>query len=160
MKRTILFWAVAALLPFLHFFFHVGIGWSWAPDLLSVGLLLVAREFSMGRAAGVGFALGLLEDAFSILSFGANTMAMTIVGIFGSRSRDLFVGETFLFMISYLALGTWLRLAIHWFVAGEGRGGDPISVFFVRAPFEGLYAAVVGLSILLLTGAWTRGDVR
>jgi rod shape-determining protein MreD len=160
MKRTILFWAVAALLPILHFFFHVGLGWQWAPDLLSVGLLLAAREFRMGQAAGVGFALGLLEDAFSILSFGANTLALTVVGILGSRSRDLFVGETFGFMISYLAIGTWLRIAIHWLAAGDGRGGDVATLLLIRAPLEGLYAAGVGLAILLLTGAWTRGDVR
>jgi rod shape-determining protein MreD len=160
MKRTILFCRVAALLPFLQFFFHVGMGWGWAPDLLSVGLLLVARELRMGQAAGVGFAFGLLEDAFSILSFGANTMALTIVGTLGSRSRDLFVGETLLFMISYLAMGTWLRLAIHWLSAGEGRGGDAVTLLFIRAPLEGLYAAAVGIAILLFTGAWTHGDVR
>lgn len=160
MKRTVLFWVVAGFLPLLHFLFHVGIGWQWAPDLLSVGLLLVAREFRMGRAAGVGFFLGLLEDAFSILSFGANTFALTIVGIFGSKSRDLFVGETLLFMISYLALGTWLRIAIHWFAAGDGRGSDAAGLLLVRAPIEGAYAAAVGLAILTFTGAWTQGDAR
>lgn len=160
MKRTVLFWLVAALLPFLHFFFHVGIGWEWAPDLLSVGLLLVARELRMGQAAGVGFALGLLEDAFSILSFGANTLALTVVGVLGSRSRDLFVGETIVFMVSYLTLGTWLRIAIHWLAAGDGRGADPVTLLLIRAPLEGVYAAGVGLAILLFTGAWTHGDVR
>lgn len=159
MRRAFLFWSVAALLPILHFFLHVGLGWWWAPDLLAIGLLLVARELRMGTAAGVGFAFGLLEDAFSILSFGANTVALTLVGILGSRSRDFFVGESLVFMVSYLALGTWLRVALHWFAAGEGRVGSVIPILFIRAPLEGLYATVVGLTLLLLTGAWShRGN--
>ena len=43
----------------------------------------------MGSAAGLGFVFGLLEDAFSILAFGANTIAMTLVGAIGEGELHL-----------------------------------------------------------------------
>jgi rod shape-determining protein MreD len=151
------FWGVALLLPVLHFLLHVGLGvGAWAPDLLTVGLLVTARQVRTGTAAGVGFALGLLEDALSILSFGANTMALTLVGILGARSRELFVGESVAFLASYLALGTWLRGAIHWLLTQESPREEAVRVLLVQAPAAAAYAAVVGTLLLLVTGVWTR----
>ncbi len=155
MRGGILFWGVVLLLPVIHFFLHVGFGiGGWAPDLLTVGLLLVAREVRTGTAAGVGFGLGLMEDAFSILAFGANTLALTLVGIAGARSRDLFLGESLVFLFSYLALGTWLRVALHWILAGEAVRGPAVEVLAIQGPVGALYAAGVGVLILLMTGAW------
>ena len=77
MKAGPVFWIVVVGLALLHFVLHVGFGLgSIAPDLATVALLLAAREMGMGGAAGVGFGLGLLEDALSVLSFGANGVAM------------------------------------------------------------------------------------
>jgi len=133
---------------------------AWAPDLLSVGLLLVAREVRPGPAAGLGFGLGLLEDAFSVLSFGANAMALTILGILGARSRDLFLGDSLVFLVSYLALGSWLRVALHWLFSGEGARMEPWNALVVQGPMAAVYAAAVGTFVLLATGAWSRGDAR
>ena len=162
MKRSPLIWGVALSLAFLHFLLHVGFGLgAWAPDLLTVGLLMLAREVRIGVAAGVGFALGLLEDAFSILAFGANAVALTIVGILGARSRDLFVGESLTFLVSYLGLGTWLRFALQWLVGGEGGPRAPAAqVLLVQAPVAALYAAGVGIVLLRATGAWSADRVR
>jgi len=158
-RRSLLFWVVVLLLPLAHFFLHVGFGLGgWAPDLLTVGLLLLAREVRTGTAAGIGFGFGLLEDAFSILAFGANTLALTLVGIAGARSRDLFVGESLLFLVSYLALGTWLRFTLHWLFAGEGVRGPAMEVLVLQAPVAALYAAGVGVLILLMTGAWRESN--
>ena len=55
-----------------------------------LALLLAVRETGMGWAGALGFFFGLLEDAFSVLAFGASSLAMTAVGILGSRTRDLF----------------------------------------------------------------------
>jgi rod shape-determining protein MreD len=161
LRNAPLFWLVALLLPILHFLLHVGLGWgAWSPDLLTVGLLLVAREVRAGTAAAAGFVLGLMEDAFSILAFGANAMALTILGILGARSRDLFVGESVVFMVSYLLLGTWLRHAIHWLVAGgEGRA-DVTEALLVQAPVAAIYAATVGILLILVTGTWPGGVSR
>lgn len=155
MRRPLVFWGVALLLPVLHFLLHVGFGLGpRAPDLLTISLLVLARELRTGAAAGVGVFFGVLEDAFSVLSFGGNAVAMCLVGILGSRSRDLFMGESLLFLGSYLLIGTWLRHVLHWMVAGDAvrvAGGQQ---FLVNAPLAALYAAAAGLVILLATGVW------
>jgi rod shape-determining protein MreD len=156
-KRGPLFWLAVGLLPFLHFLFRVGLGFGpLAPDLLALTVLLVAREIRSSRAAGLGFGLGLLEDAFSILAFGANALTFTLLAVAGSRTRDLFVGESAGFFAGYLILGTWLRYALHWILAGNEVRGDAVRVLVVEAPAAGLYVAAVGLLLLLATGALVR----
>lgn len=155
MRRSRGFWAVALLLPILHFLLQVGFGLgARAPDLLTVALLVIAREVRAGAAAGIGFAFGLLEDAFSLLAFGANAVAMSLVGILGARSRDLFVGESVLFLASYVFAGTWMRHALHWALAGSAVREGGMRSLLLEAPLAGLYAAVVGTALLLVTGAW------
>ncbi len=157
MRGRPLFWGVVILLPTAHFLLHVGLGLgAWAPDLLTVGVLVIARQVRTGTAAGIGFALGLMEDALSILSFGANALALTVVGILGGLSRELFLGESVRFLIAYLALGIWLRRAIHWLLTGAGSGEEAFRVMLVEGPMAALYAAVVGTIILIVTGVWTR----
>ncbi|TVR64374.1 MAG: rod shape-determining protein MreD [Gemmatimonadales bacterium] len=152
--------AILVALPLLHFTLHVGLGLErGAPDLLAVGLLLLARELRTGTAAGVGFMLGLLEDAFSLLAFGANALACTLLGIVGSRSRELFLGESVFFLVSYLFLGTWLRGALHWLLSGdEVRSGAAVSLL-INGPVDAAYATAVGVALLFVTGAW-RTDPR
>jgi rod shape-determining protein MreD len=158
MNQRSLYRAILVLLPVLHFLLHVGFGMDRAaPDLLTVGLLLLAREVRTGNAAGIGFVLGLLEDAFSIRAFGANALTCTLLGIVGSRSRDLFVGESFAFLVSYLFLGTWLRGMLHWVVVGGELRPEPIRTLLLHGPVDAAYAALVGVGLLLATGAW-RSD--
>ena len=117
-------WGTVVLLVTLHFFLHVALGLgAEAPDLLTVALLVAAREVRMGTGAAVGFAFGLLEDAFNVLAFGANTIAMTLTGAVGARTRDLFVGDSLIFVVSYLFLGKWLRDLIFWVVIGNSLRG-------------------------------------
>ena len=125
-------WTLVGALVLLHFFLHVGLafgepGWAastglsfGAPDLLTVGLLLAARELGLGRAAAMGCCLGLLEDALSALAFGANSVALTLVGIGGAFTRDLFIGDSLLFLVSYFWIGKWVRDLLHWVSVGEG----------------------------------------
>lgn len=161
MKHPLFFWGVALLLPIFHFTLHVGLGiGAGAPDLLTVGLLVTARQVRTGTAAGMGFALGLMEDALSILSFGANTVALTVVGILGARSRDVFVGESLTFLASYLALGIWLRGAIHWLLTRDGAREEAIRVLVVQVPVAAAYAAAVGTVLLMVTGIWKSGSIR
>jgi rod shape-determining protein MreD len=157
-RHATLYRLVLVLLPVLHFLLHVGFGLGRvAPDLLAVGLLLAAREVRTGTAAGIGFLLGIMEDAFSLLAFGSNALACSLLGIAGARSRDLFLGESLIFLVTYLVVGTWIRAALHWVLAGdEVRRGAGVALL-VEAPVDAGYAAAVGIGILLLTGAW-RSD--
>lgn len=158
MSRSSRLWTVVAVLAALHFLLHVGFGLgSGVPDLLTIALLVGAREARMNVGAGLGFAFGLMEDAFSLLAFGANTVALTVVGLLGSRTRDLFVGDSLLFLASYLVVGKWLRDALHWIMAGEGVRGSALESLFIQAPVQAAYAAGVGLLVLAWTGVWSEG---
>lgn len=141
----------------LHFLLHVGFGiGSGVPDLLTVALLVGARETDMGVGAGLGFAFGLMEDAFSLLAFGANAVSLTVVGLLGARTRDLFVGDSLLFLAWYLFVGKWLRDALHWVMTGETVRGPAIRSLVIEAPAQALYAAGVGLLVMALAGVWSE----
>ena len=148
-------WGTVLVLVVLHFLLHLGIGLGReAPDLLTVALLVGARELRMGSGAGLGFAFGLLEDAFSVLAFGANSIAMTLVGAVGARTRDLFVGDSLFFLVSYLFLGKWLRDLVFWLVVGDSLRGPFTDAMFVQASLASLYAAGVGLVAMWVSGAF------
>lgn len=157
MKAGWSFWTFIAVLVVLHFVLHLsfGLGTS-APDLLTVAVLLGARQLSGGRAAGVGFLLGVLEDAVSVTAFGAAAITQTVIGYLGARSRDLFVGDSLLFLGLYLFLGKWARDALYYGVAGVMRRGDAWGALLLRAPLAALYAAVAGVFAIVIYRSLTR----
>lgn len=160
MRGALLGRVTVVLLAFFHFLLHLGLGLgNVAPDLLTISLLLAAREVRMGTAAGIGFVFGLLLDAFSLLAFGANTVAMTALGVAGSRTRDLFVGDSFFFVVSYLFLGKWVKDLLHWLLAGEGVRDLFLQAFLVQSSLNAVYVAVVGVLVVTITGAW-RESIR
>lgn len=146
-------WVLVGALVVAHFFLHVGLGFGiGAPDLLTVGLLLAAREVGLGKAAALGLFFGLLEDSLSVLAFGANSIAMTIVGIGGAFTRDLFVGDSRLFIVSYFLLGKWVRDVLHWVSVGEGLRPDFVDTVLVQGAIGGVYAAAVGFVLVTVVG--------
>ena len=148
-------WVVSALLVVLHFFLHVGLGIGGAaPDLLTVALLLTARELGLGGGAGIGLFLGLLEDALTVLAFGANSVAMTLLGLVGGVTRDLFVGDSLVFLVSYFVLGKFARELLHWVVVGDALREPFLTQVLLGGLLGGLYAAVVGILVMALTGLW------
>lgn len=147
-------WVVAIALVILHFLLHVGLSYGReAPDLLTLAVLLLARDLSVGRASVVGLAFGLLEDALSVLAFGANSMAMTLVAIGGAATRDLFVGDTRLFLVSYVFIGKLTRDLIHWAAVGEGLRQPFVEQVVIEGGIASLYLAAVGLVVAELWGA-------
>lgn len=148
-------WLVVAGLLLLHFLIHVGFGIGrGAPDFLTLALLVGAREVRMGAAAGGGLLLGLLEDALSTLSFGANAVTLTLVGAGGAATRDLFVGDSLLFLVSYFLLGKWIRDLLHWFFVGDAVRLPFVDQVLVQGLTDGIYAAAVGVLVLAFTGFW------
>ena len=155
MRGSLRVWVTVVLLALLHFLLHLGLGiGSVAPDLLTISLLLAAREVGMGTAAGFGFVFGLLLDAFSLLAFGANTVAMTLIGAVGARTRDLFVGDSFFFLVSYLFLGKWVKDLLHWLLVGEGIREPFVQALLVQSSLSAAYVAAVGVLAVTITGAW------
>jgi hypothetical protein len=146
-------WILVVVLVVSHFVLHVGFGFGrGAPDLLTVGLLLAARELSLGGASVVGLVFGLLEDALSVLAFGANTVTMTAIGIAGAFTRDLFVGDSRLFVVSYLFVGKWMRDLLHWLMMSSELRQPFVSEVIVQGALAAAYAALVGIALLSLVG--------
>ena len=106
----------------------------------------------MGRAAGMGLLFGLLEDALSVLSFGANSVAMTIVAVLGAVTRDLFVGDSLFFLVSYFLIGKWVRDLVYWFMVGETLRQPFVDQVLIQGLIGGMYAAIVGVVLLAVTG--------
>lgn len=148
-------WVVSAVLVVLHLSLHVGLGIGGAaPDLLTVALLLTAREVGLGGGAGIGLLLGLLEDALTVLAFGANSVAMTLLGVIGGVTRDLFVGDSLVFLVSYFVLGKFARELVHWVVVGDALREPFLTQVLMGGLLGGLYAAVAGILVMALTGLW------
>lgn len=141
-------WVLAATLFLIHFVLHVGFGIGrGAPDLLTIALLLMARELGVGSAALVGLFFGLLEDSLSVLAFGANSVAMTTIGIFGALTRDLFVGDSRLFIVAYLFTGKLMRDLLHWVLMGEELRRPFTDQVVMQGGVGAVYVAVIGLGL-------------
>ena len=126
-------------------FFHFLLGplfdtWFASPNLLACAVLVAARQLRPGAAAGVGFALGLLDDSLAVSHFGLAALLLLLLGYLGSLTRDLFVGEEPLFMGAYLLAGTWLYEAVSYLAVGGGS----LSFLFLRAPLDALATGAVG----------------
>lgn len=134
-----------------HLMLHVALGLGKvAPDLAVVALLLASRALGSAGGAATGFFLGLLEDAFSVASFGANVFAMSVVGALAARTRELFVGDSIPFLAVFLALGKWARDIVVWVVT-DPNTRDPFNdAMLVEGPLLALYAAAAGLLARLL----------
>jgi rod shape-determining protein MreD len=131
------------VLTFLHFALApLFQSWFASPNLLLCALLISARQLRPGAAAGVGFILGLLEDAMAVSYFGLATLLLVLVAYLGSLTRDTFVGEEPLFIGTYLFVGTWVYETAIYLILGAS--GDPLSYIFVRAPLDGLATGVIG----------------
>lgn len=146
-------WVWVTVLFLLHFLLHVGLSYGrGAPDLLTLALLLAAREIGMARAAGLGLFFGLCEDALSVLAFGANSIAMTVVGAGAAATRDLFVGDSWLFLVSYVFIGKCVRDLVHWIAVGEALRQPFVEQVLVQGALQGLYIAAIGLVLWGVTG--------
>ena len=130
----------------LHFVLRVGLGLGvLAPDLLVVALLLASRRMRPGGAAGLGFVLGVLEGSANPTVFGAASLALSVVGYLGSRSREWLAGDDPVTMVAYFFVGTLLYEALLYvLLAVMGAGGSAMALA-IPAVFASLYAAAVGL---------------
>ena len=139
------FWIFIAVLVVLHFVLRIGLGFAQlAPDLLLVALLLGAREIRAGYAAGIGLLLGILDGAVIPFNLGASALVLTILGFAGGRSRELFSGDSFIFLALYLFAGKWLYDTLLYLVTGDlFRPGA--SYLLLVSPLTALYAAAAGL---------------
>jgi len=79
---------------------------------------------------------------------------LAVVGVVGSRTRDLFVGDSFVFLVSYLFLGKWSRDLLQWLVVGEGVREPFVETILVQAPISAVYLALVGVIAVVAAGSF------
>ena len=153
--RSVAFWTFIAVLVLLHLLLRLGAGLAFVPDLLVVAALLGARRLGGAMAAGYGLLLGLIADSLSTVAFGATAVAFVIVCYLGSRSRDLFEGDSFLFILVYVFLCTWLAEAIRFAVGGAVQRGARPWVLLTSTPLAALYTGLAAFTALLAYRAAT-----
>lgn len=153
--------AISLILVFFHFALRLGFGvGAAAPDLLTLVLLLNARRVRAGTAACIGLALGMLEDAFTLVAFGANTLTMILVGTLGVQTRAFFVSTTSLsFHIVYFSTGKWLRDFIHWVLQQRAANATGfVEAMILTGVPAALYAALAGVLLVKLIGPFSEGE--
>lgn len=146
-------WSLAGtlVLALVHFLFRPYLveAW-WSPDLLAAAVLLAGHHLRAGRAAAVGFVLGLLEGAMALEGLGVLAAGYAALAYAGARVWDLFYADARLYLPAYLVLGAWTLLLVNaWTTMGELTW----SFSLVRAPVAAVTTAVVaggveGLTIL------------
>jgi hypothetical protein len=144
-----------AVLVVLHFVLRVGLGLDQlAPDLLVVALLLAARETRAGTAAGLGLALGIVDGSMVPFNLGISALVLTALGFVGARSRELFSGESYLFLALYLFVGKWLYdMMLSLLTRQLFRSGA--AELLVVAPMTAIYAAAAGVLAMAAYRAFT-----
>lgn len=129
------------LLALLHFLLHPYLlSWWWGPDLAAGALLIGALRLQAGRAAILGFVLGLLEGAMALTGLGPLAVAYALVGYLAGRSWRVVFADVRLFLPAYLFTGAWLLVVLRQLIAV----GDLVWSFMVlRAPVAALLTAIV-----------------
>lgn len=148
------YWILVAVLVGLHFVLRVGMGLQeLAPDLLVIALLVAAREMRAGFAAGLGLGLGILDGSIVPFALGASAVVLTLLGFVGARSRDVFAGDSYLFLAVYLFAGKWLFDTLLYLLTGKAFAPGA-SYLLLISPLAALYAAAVGLVSLAVYRAF------
>lgn len=155
-SRSTSFWTFIGILILLHLVLRLALGLMVVPDLLVVAALLGGRRLGGWSSALFGLLLGVLADSLALVGFGATAVAFVVVCYLGSRSRNFFEGDSYLFIAFYALVGAWLVEVIR-FVAGGamGRGVDPgylVSGGLLNALYVAVAAVVSLIAYRAITG--------
>jgi len=148
-SKSTSFWTFIVILLLLHLSVRLALGISAVPDLIVVALLLGARRLGGWQAAALGLVLGILADSLALVAFGATSVAFVVTGWLGSKSRNLFEGDSYLFVIVYAFLGAWLVELIRYFIGGYGGRGLSAGYLITDAPLTSLYIAIAAVASLI-----------
>jgi rod shape-determining protein MreD len=139
----------AALLG-LHFWLRPVLGWRAGIDFLVIAVLLIAVRVRPGAAAVVGCAAGLIADAMVPASFGAASLAMTLVAASASWLKSTFFADNIALTAIFLFAG---KLAFDFaFLLLEGRLGGTalLAQLIIWSTLAGIVTAIAGVLTLLV----------
>ena len=148
-SRSSSFWVFVVILILVHLILRLALGMTMVPDLITVAALEGGRRLGGWQSALYGLVLGILADSLALTGFGATSVAYVVVAYLGSRSRNLFEGDSYLFVAVYAFIGAWLVEAIRTFIGGSARVGAGASWLVSDALLNALYIALATVVSLI-----------
>jgi hypothetical protein len=77
---------------------------------------------------------------------------MTVTGALGATTRNLFVGDSLSFQVSYFIIGKWIRELIHWTMAGEALRLPFLEQVMLNGLLGAGYAAGISVPLMMMMG--------
>ncbi|CAN5861894.1 hypothetical protein BH23GEM9_BH23GEM9_09840 [soil metagenome] len=154
-SRTTTFWTFIFILVLLHLILRLALGLTMVPDLIVIAVLLGARRLGAPGAALLGLVLGILADSLALVAFGATAVAFVFVAFLGSRSRNFFEGDSYLFLAFYVFFGAWMIEAIRFFLGGALRRGIEPLALATEGALGALYTAIAAIAAMIAYRAFT-----
>lgn len=137
------------LLLLAHYSVRPLIGGRAQVDFLAIAVLFSAVRLRPGAAALLGFVIGLAVDSLQPDSFGAATLAFTLVGYAASWLKAVFFADHVALTGLFVFAGKWVYDGVY-NVAGPRIGGvDLVLQMFLWTPLSAALTALV--AVLLLT---------
>jgi rod shape-determining protein MreD len=149
--------AVLVVLGVLHFGLRPWLGSPRvAPDFLLLALMIYAIRARPGRAAVVGFLVGLLSDSLNPVAFGSAMAAYSAVGFLAAWGKAVFFAENRLVAAAFFFSGVCVRdlLVLLW--GGHAGGTSIVWQLGLWTPLQGLTTALVGVLVLVILQGWLR----
>lgn len=154
--RTLRAVLLFATLLALHFTVRPLLATRAAVDFLVLALLLAAVRVRPGGAALVGFALGLLIDSLRPGSFGAASLAMTLVGYAASWLKPVFFADNLPLNAFFFFVGKWVFDVIFLTAGQRLRGTELVMQLLLWSPLAAALTAAAGVVLLVLARPWTE----
>jgi rod shape-determining protein MreD len=148
-----------ALLVTAHFGIRPLFGTRVMVDFLVIGILFAAVRLRPGVAALLGFVLGLSADALAPGSFGAATLALTLIAFGASWLKAVFFANHIALTGLFIFLGKWCFDAIYVLAGGGVRGVDLIVQLLLWTPLAAALTAAVAVLLLTLFRPLYRSQV-
>ena len=154
--RTLRALLLFATLLALHFTVRPLLATRAAVDFLVLALLLAAVRVRPGVAALVGFVLGLLIDSLRPGSFGAASLAMTLVGYAASWLKPVFFADNLPLNAFFFFVGKWVFDVIFLTAGQRLRGTELVMQLLLWSPLAAALTAAAGVVLLVLARPWTE----
>jgi len=156
LARTLRAVLLFATLLALHFTVRPLLATRAAVDFLVLALLLASVRVRPGGAALVGFVLGLLIDSLRPGSFGAASLAMTLVGYAASWLKPVFFADNLPLNAFFFFVGKWVFDVIFLTAGQRLRGTELVMQLLLWSPLAAALTAAAGVVLLVLARPWTE----
>ena len=140
---------VFILLVVLHYTVRPLIGARISIDFLVIAVLLTAVHVRPGVAALIGFVTGAIADSLTPLSFGAGSLALSIVSFGASWLKATVFGDNVLLQAIFLAAGKWAFDIVYLVAEHRLSFGDLILQLLVWSPLSAVATGLAGVLVVL-----------